>query len=260
MASQNIRAMTCEKERMACVFHVAEPRQIARERVADDHIPFLKIEVFLDFVCPWCLIGTRHLRAAIKRLTELRLDIELRVVWRSVQLLPNTPPAGEPYQAFYLARLGGSEAVVARRAQLQQAGHPAGVTFPFDRISLLPNTAAAHRLLAYACAHETGAKQAALVERLLTAFFVDCENIGDRRVLERLALECGLSYDGVIEHFLATGGHAGADAETHSVGGVPFMVFNGTYDLSGAYPADVMAEVMLESIRDWERNAKVYPD
>lgn len=249
MTSPNIRVMACEQERMACTVNVAEPQQIARERVADSNKPFLEIKAFLDFICPWCLIGTRHLRAAMKRLTELRPEIELRVVWRSAQLLPDTPSAGEPYQAFYLARLGGSEAVKARRAQLQQAGRPAGITFSFDQIPLLANTAAAHRLLAYACAHETEANQAALVERLLTAFFVDCEDIGDRGVLERLGLECGLSHDGLSKYFL------GPDAdplpvEAHSVNGVPFMVFNGVHTLSGAYPADAIVEVMLKSIRD----------
>lgn len=255
MASRDIPSVACEKERTACAISASEPAQTVRRRVADGHEPFLEIEVFLDFICPWCLIGTRHLRVAMRRLAGLRPEIELRVVWRPVQLLPNTPSAGEPYQAFYLARLGGSEAVAARRAQLRQAGRLAGITFSFDRIPLLPNTAAAHRLLAYACAHETEAKQAALVERLLTAFFVDCENIGDQGVLERLGLECGLSYEGVSEHFLTTGGYAGPGAEplpveAHAVSGVPFMTFNGVRNLSGAYPANVIVEVMLESIRD----------
>ncbi|CAE6765016.1 hypothetical protein R69927_06217 [Paraburkholderia domus] len=255
MTSRNIHSMVCEQERMVCAVNVAEPGQTVREHVADSNKPFLEIEVFLDFICPWCLIGTRHLRTAIKRLTELRPEIEPRVVWRSVQLLPNTPLVGEPYHAFYLARLGGSEAVAARRAQLQQAGRPAGITFSFDHIPLLPNTAAAHRLLAYAYAHETEAKQAALVERLLTAFFVDCENIGDRGVLERLGLECGLSHDGLSEYVFSTGRYVGPDAnplpvDAHSVSGVPFMVFNGVHNLSGAYPADVIVEVMLESIGD----------
>ncbi len=223
--------------------------------MADSNKPFLEIEVFLDFICPWCLIGTRHLRTAIKRLTELRPEIEPRVVWRPVQLLPNTPLMGEPYQAFYLARRGGSEAVAARRAQLQDAGRRAGKTFSFDHIRLLPNTAAAHRLLAYAYAHETEAKQAALVERLLMAFFVDCQNIGDKGVLERLGLECGLSHGGLNEYVLATDRYSGPHAnplpaDAHSVSGVPFMVFNGVHNLSGAYPADVIAEVMLESIQD----------
>ncbi|CAN0627026.1 DSBA oxidoreductase [Burkholderia multivorans] len=255
MASNNIHATACEKERTARIAKVSGDRKTATEHVADGHEPFLEIQVFVDFICPWCLIGMRHLRTAIKRLAELRPEIAPRVVWRSVQLLPDTPPAGEPYQAFHLARLGGAEAVVARRAQLQQAGRPAGITFFFDDIQLLPNTAAAHRLLAHACTHETDERQATLVERLLTAFFVDCENIGDPAVLERLGLECGLSDDGMNEHAYTAGGYAGPGAnplpaEAPSVSGVPFMVFNGTHYLSGAYPADVIVDVMLESIRN----------
>ncbi|AHB74764.2 MULTISPECIES: DsbA family oxidoreductase [Pandoraea] len=213
----------------------------------------LEIEVFLDFICPWCLIGTRHLRAAMARLAELRPEIAPRLVWRSVQLLPDTPPEGESYQAFYLARRGNADAVKARREQLRQAGRPASIAFAFEDIPLLANTAVAHQLLAYACAHETEANQAALVERILTAYFVDCENIGDRDVLKRLGLECGLSDDGMSEHFLATDGSAGPGAgspafENHAVGGVPYLVFNGKYALSGAYPVDDIVKVMLASI------------
>ncbi|WP_261939486.1 DsbA family protein [Pandoraea sp. NE5] len=213
----------------------------------------LEIEVFLDFICPWCLIGTRHLRAALARLAELRPEITRRLVWRSVQLLPDTPLAGESYQAFYLARRGNTEAVKARRELLRQVGRPTGIAFAFEDISLLANTAAAHQLLAYACAHETETKQAALVDRILTAYFVGCENIGDRDVLTRLGLACGLCADGMSEHFPATGNSAGPGAgslafENHAVGGVPYLSFNGRYALSGAYPVDAIVKIMLASI------------
>lgn len=45
-----------------------EPRQTAGERVDDGHAPLLEIEVFLDFICPWCLIGTWHLRTDFWRM------------------------------------------------------------------------------------------------------------------------------------------------------------------------------------------------
>src|SRR5206468_12331107 len=82
----------------------------------------LTVEVFFDFICPWCLIGKRNLEAAITRFTGLRPDVQLRVLWRSHRLLPFTPSEGEPYQAFYLDRLGSLEAVAARRSQVRRAG------------------------------------------------------------------------------------------------------------------------------------------
>src|SRR5215475_3173836 len=82
----------------------------------------LKIEAFFDFICPWCLIGKRNLDAAVARFASSRPDVQVKVQWRSHQLLPWTPPDGLPYQAFYRDRLGSAEAVAARRAQVQKAG------------------------------------------------------------------------------------------------------------------------------------------
>ncbi|WP_174908165.1 DsbA family oxidoreductase [Burkholderia diffusa] len=220
---------------------------------ADGRERSLEIQVFLDFICPWCLIGTRNLLAALARVAELTPAIVPTVVWRSVRLLPETPVNGQPYHAFYIARLGSAEAVAARRAHLRRAGRAAGIAFAFDDIPLLPNTAAAHQLLAYACAHEPAEKQAALVERFLTAFFVDCKNIGDPAVLERIGLECGLSHDGVRSHGRVGDHSAGAaiDAmsnDVDSVSGVPFMVFNGKHCVVGAHSVDAMVEMIVESI------------
>lgn len=254
MTRQNGRSMACGNERAPGTAGASEPGQAAGGSMADGRESSLEIQVFLDFICPWCLIGTRNLLAAIQRLAELRPEIVPSVVWRSVQLLPETPVDGIPYQAFYVARLGSAEAVAARRARLRQAGHPAGIAFAFDDIPLLPNTAAAHRLLAYACTHEPAEKQTALVERLLTAFFVDCENIGDPAVLEHIGLECGLSHDGMCAHGCVGDGAAvtavgAVSNDVGSISGVPLMVFNGAHVLEGAHSVDVMVEMIIESIR-----------
>jgi predicted DsbA family dithiol-disulfide isomerase len=109
--------------------------------------PLVMIEAFFDFICPWCLIGKRNLDAAVSRFAGLRPDARVKVLWRSHQLLPYTPPNGMPYQAFYRDRLGSPEAVAARRAQVQRAALDAGIEFAFERIEVLPNTAAAHNLV-----------------------------------------------------------------------------------------------------------------
>ncbi|WP_396333436.1 DsbA family oxidoreductase [Burkholderia anthina] len=253
MARQHDRSMACGNERTPGNAGAPDPERATAGRAADGRAPSLEIQVFLDFICPWCLIGTRNLLAAIRRVAELRPAIVPTVVWRSVQLLPETPVDGQPYHAFYIARFGSAEAVAARRARLRQAGRLAGIAFAFDDIPLLPNTAAAHRLLAYACAHAPAERQAALVERLLTAFFVDGENIGDPAVLARIGLECGLSHDGTCAHGRAGDDSAGSaiDAVANDVGsgsGVPFMVFNGEHYLAGAHSVDVMVEMIIESI------------
>jgi predicted DsbA family dithiol-disulfide isomerase len=219
----------------------------------DDAVPLLSIEVFFDFGCPWCLIGTRHLRTAMSRLAELRKDVQVNVSWRGHQLLPGTPKEGVPYHAFYLARLGSAEAVAARRTQVQQAGDAAGIAFAFERIDVLPNTATALRLVAATAERGTTGQAAALVDRLFTAYFIEGENIGEVRVLERIALACGVQFETIFEQLSDTGSsHDSRERPRHTdyaISGVPFFAFNGSHGLSGAQRPEVMLTAMLEAIR-----------
>ncbi|CAD6507873.1 DsbA family oxidoreductase [Paraburkholderia sabiae] len=212
----------------------------------------LSIEIYFDFICPWCLIGKRNLETAMRRFAALRPDVRLNLVWRSRELLPSTPPEGRSYPAFYLDRLGSAEAVATKRAQVQRAGYDAGIEFAFDRIEVLPNTAAAHDLVAFSASRS---QRAILIERLFVAYFIEGENIGDWQTLERLGLECGLERQGLADHLAQSRRLAGSAAlrslhVDHRVSGVPHFVFNGVYALSGAYSAEMMIEAMALAIPD----------
>ena len=232
--------------------NTSNPGLPTEERHADGVAPSLTIEFFFDFVCPWCLIGKRHLQTAISRLAQLRPDVQVRVLWRSHQLLADIPPGGVPYQPFYIARLGSAEAVAQRRAQVQQAGDPAGIKFAFERIELMPNTVAAHQLIAWAAECGSEEQQSALIENLFTAYFIEGDDIGDQSVLQKRALACGLEQESLRAH-LATASSKSTSGlrlspQADYVSGVPFFVFNGKYALSGAHPPDALLHAMQQSI------------
>jgi predicted DsbA family dithiol-disulfide isomerase len=215
----------------------------------------LKIEACFDFICPGCLIGKRTLDAAVARFATARPDVQVTVQWRSHQLLPWTPLEGMPYQAFYRDRLGSAEAVAARRAQVQRAGAQAGVEFAFECIKVLPNTVAAHDLATFAASRGNGAQTAALIDRVLTAYFMEGENIGDSDVLERLGLECGLERESLKAHLAASKRLADPTGERTpyaepQVSGVPYFVFNKRYALSGVYSPVEIASAMALAIAD----------
>jgi len=212
--------------------------------------PSLKVEVFLDFVCPWCLIGIRHLDTAAKLLADRRPDVQLQVVWRSHPLLPDTPVGGLPYQAFYVARLGSPKAVAMRRAQVQQAGTVAGVHFDFERIKVLPNTAAAHALVAQTALYSSAEQQARLIKRIFTAYFMEGEDIGDTSVLQRLALECAIGAEGpdAQRHDAPADGRNPPAKVHYPISGVPFYVFGELLALSGAASPEALLDTMLQAL------------
>jgi predicted DsbA family dithiol-disulfide isomerase len=233
--------------------NLSDQNWIARSATGDVGRFVLKIEAWFDFICPWCLIGKRNLDVAVSRFASSRPDVQVKVQWRSHQLLPWTPLEGMPYQAFYRDRLGSAEAVAARRAQVQQAGRDAGVQFAFESIKVLPNSAAAHDLVTFAASRCNATQTAALIDRLLTAFFTEGENIGDSAVLERLGMECGLEAEGLKAHLDACARLADPTGQRMSyvdpkVNGVPYFEFNTGYSLSGVYSPVAIASAMALAI------------
>ena len=87
----------------------------------------------------------------------------------------------------------------------------------------------------------------ALAEKLFHAHHVACEDVGDHAVLTRLAGEVGMDSDAVAAK-LATGDDETVVQEriahfaSRGVSGVPFFVINDQYGISGAQPADVLAQ------------------
>jgi len=211
----------------------------------------LQVEVHFDFVCPWCLIGKRQLDAAARRFEALVPEARVAVAWRSCELLPDTPLKGLDYEDFYIRRLGSAEAVALRRLQVKEAGRAAGVAFEFDRIRRMPNTTRAHALLAQAAAQGDTALPSRLVDRVLAAFFLEGEDIGDPAVLERLGRTCGMPESALAAVHEAK--HAGgANRPSYGSGGVPFFVFDRTHALSGAASVGALLEAMLET---WQGRA-----
>jgi predicted DsbA family dithiol-disulfide isomerase len=123
----------------------------------------------------------------------------------------------------------------------------------------MPNTRAAHKLVAWAIAANTGAacKPALLIDRLFTGYFMDGEDIGNPDVLERIGLACGLDAAGLADH-LTTSRREDNIALPRSpqaaddVRGVPHFVVNSALSLSGAYSPGAIVDAMLRSIGDQE--------
>ncbi|MGO4330568.1 DsbA family oxidoreductase [Cupriavidus sp. 2TAF22] len=214
----------------------------------------LSVEAYFDLICPWCLIGKKHLENAIGLLGRERPDVTVHVEWRSYPLIPATPPAGLPYRDFYVNRLGSPEAVASRQAQVRAAAREAGLTLALDRIEIFPNTLLAHRLVRLA-RQQAGAEAAsALIDNLFTRYFIRAANIGDPVVLRQAATECGIR---MPDQGAAPGHHdldwlpslhAPADPPLRSGLGVPHFVFNGTHSVSGSRLPDALLEAMLRAL------------
>jgi predicted DsbA family dithiol-disulfide isomerase len=202
----------------------------------------LTIEVYFDFICPWCLIGKRNLERALAEFRERHPGTPVHIDWRPYELLPGTPPEGLPYQLFYLQRLGSATAVEARRAQVRHAAEGAGVQLHLEQIQVMPNTQAAHALVERAGAlGETAV--AAVIEAIFLAYFLHGEDIGALATLDRIAQAHGLPAavrEGDTPH---------APARSAAfIPGVPYFVFPQRIALSGAQPPDTLLQTMTRAL------------
>ena len=217
--------------------------------------PKLSIAVSFDLICPWCLIGKRHLETALAQLRAELPEVVVEVEWHSFPLIPDTPLDGIPYRAFYVARLGSPQAVAARQAQVRAAAQQAGLTLALERIETFPNTLLAHRLVRFAREQQGAAAASELVENLFTRYFLRAEDIGNPGVLREALLACGIATPGAahapLHHelpWLPPLREAQGPAQ-RSVTGVPHFSFNGGQAVSGAVPPAVLLEAMRSACR-----------
>ncbi len=151
--------------------------------------PPLSIDIVSDVVCPWCYIGKRRLEAALARRASNDAQ-PVQVRWLAFQLNPDIPAGGVDRRSYLEQKFGGPERAKQIYARVKAAGDEVGIPFDFDRIVRQPNTADAHRMIAWAQDLDSIAADA-LFERLFRAYFIEGIDIGDIDALARLAGDAG---------------------------------------------------------------------
>ncbi|MCY1263184.1 DSBA-like thioredoxin domain protein [compost metagenome] len=209
----------------------------------------LNIQMTFDVICPWCLIGKRNLETALRWLKPSHPEVDTRVAWKGLQLLPDLPAQGMPFDEFYGRRLGSKEAIRARQARVQAAAEQAGVEIDYPRIRTMPNTGDAHRLLARAAGLGSAEQADALLERLFAGYFQQGEDIGQVPVLLRLAESCGYDPMDFADDLHGDGRpYAGTDLTLASVG-VPAIVIEGELSTVGAQPPELILAALYRAVR-----------
>lgn len=208
------------------------------------------IDIVSDVVCPWCYLGKARLDLAI---AEVQDTVGVEVNWRPYQLNPEYPPEGVDHKQALAEKLGGQDNVDRAHRMLTDLGKQVGINFNFDAVKIGPNTLDAHRLLLWAHT-ESREIQNRVVDALFKANFEEGRNVGDHAVLADIAEGAGLDRT-VIARLLSID----ADKDTirseidavrqMGVSGVPFMIFDQQYAISGAQTPDVLAGALRDIAR-----------
>lgn len=211
----------------------------------------MKIEIWSDYVCPFCYIGKRTLEKALK---QSGFETQAEISFKAYQLNPDAPINSTVSTYESLAKKMGQTVEQAKEMTKGVAQHAktVGLEYDFDHL-VEANTLAAHRLVKWA--EETG-KAPELTESLLHHYFIEAKNISNEEVLLDIVEQVGLARADAQE-VLASGRFTAEveadimEARQIGVQGVPFFVINRKYAISGAQPLEAFVD-SLRQIADEE--------
>ena len=207
----------------------------------------LKIDIVSDVVCPWCVIGFKNLKKAMK---TLEADLNFKISWKPYELHPEIPQNGYDKKLFMQQKFGSSSGR-SHYNEITRVGESVGFEFNFSKAKRIPNTFMAHRLLWMVEKHHL---QTELSEALFKAYFTDGLNIGSKEVLVDLSASVGLEKKEVIDFLNSEeGGQETADLEMafieKSLGAVPTYFINNKYIIQGGQEPETFVAFFKKIIK-----------
>jgi predicted DsbA family dithiol-disulfide isomerase len=201
----------------------------------------LKIDLFTDTVCPWCLIGSARLDKAV---ATLAADVVVDIENHPFYLDPTTPPEGYDVGEMLRQKYGREPKEIWARAEAE--AKKSGIELDLSKQPRTYRTQKDHTLIRLARVKGT---QHALANAIAWAYFIDHKPTSDDEVLADIAVEHGYAREEALQvmrdpealgetHDLATA------AAEQGIEGVPFFVFNHRLALSGAQPQDVFERAL----------------
>ena len=201
-----------------------------------------EIDVFSDFVCPWCLIGTHRLERVLDDLGMLE---STRIRYRPFMLDPNTPPEGKDIQEDLRRKYGRDPAPL--QARVEAEARSSGIRLDLSKQPRMYPTARAHTLMR----HTEVARQHALATDLFEAYFLEALDISEIDALVALAAPHGHAADDVRKLMqndaeLAASRREALLAPGMGIHGAPFFLLDSSIAISGAQPEDVFRRALLK--------------
>lgn len=193
----------------------------------------MKVEIWIDFVCPFCYLGEIKFEKALAEF-EHKEDVEL--VFRSFQLhMSGVHTKDKDIHQVVAEKYHISYAQAkANNARIAEAGNEAGLHYDFDRVKL--NTSElAHQIMQYAKRFQ---KEGTMIKRYFKAYFEEGMDIGDETALMQIAEEVGLNVLPLkreLERGTLKKGLQEDEAAARRLGinSIPYFIIDGEYAVSG---------------------------
>lgn len=207
----------------------------------------IKVDVFTDVVCPWCLVGSVRLDKALAGLPE---GVTVTVQNHPFYLDPTTPPEGVDVAEMLATKYGRDPREMWARVESEAAA--SGIALDLSQQPRLFPTAKAHTIVRLLAGRS---EQHALANRIAEAYFLEHRLINEDDVLVELAAPFGLTREAVLAALhdpieLVETAQLAEAAARQGITGVPFFVFNEKFALSGCQPEHVFGKALEMALEE----------
>ena len=198
----------------------------------------IKVDLFTDVVCPWCLVGSARLDIAI---AQLPADVTVDVENHPFYLDPDTPPEGYEVGPMLQERYGREPREMW--ARVEGEARKSGIELDLSQQPRTFRTQKAHTLVRLARSKGT---QHALANAIAAAYFLGHRQVNEEGVLADIAAEHGFTRAEALAAIgdtfqIATTHEQAIWAQQQGMRGVPFFIFDDKFAMSGCQPQDVFA-------------------
>lgn len=207
----------------------------------------IKVDLFTDIVCPWCLVGSVRLDKAI---AALPADVSVDVENHPFYLDPNTPPEGYDVGEMLKRKYGREPKEMWARPEAE--AKKSGIDLDLSQQPRTFPTQKAHTLIRLA---RPKATQHALANAIAAAYFLDHRQVNDPEVLAEIAMQHGFTRDEALNDVndpreLEVSHELAVAAAQQGIQGVPFFIFDNRFALSGAQPEEVFDMAFKKTLED----------
>ncbi|KAI0783585.1 thioredoxin-like protein [Abortiporus biennis] len=206
----------------------------------------IKLLVFSDIICPWCYIGQREMDKAIEQCSDYPLKFEIE--YRPYKLQPSLKEDQVISKREWFESRFGKEKTESMNSMVSSRGEQVGINFKLTD-GVITQTTKAHRLLLKAWKLGGQDLQLPLLHALFKGYFEQSKNLGDIASLAGVAAEVGvMSHDEAVKFLESDECQAEVEqmmieVRKKGVTGVPFVVIDGRWAVSGGHSADTYVQV-----------------
>lgn len=202
----------------------------------------IQLDIYSDVICPWCYVGKARLDEALK---TIGTALNIKTTWKPFELNPTMPDEGTDRKEYMLKKFGTTD-LSGMQNRLSTAGAENGVNFDFAKMTRVPNTFTAHRLIWFAKKED---RQHELSEVLFRKYFFDGQDLSNIETLISAAEEAGLNAESTRQFLKSTEGVAEVRKEEQEgramgISAVPTFIVNGEIVASGAIPPSELVSLI----------------